>query len=228
MGIYNKRRFFFSSKWKTCRFICWLCSCNRIWYQCKKVNFYSCEYHTTNNTREALFWCSWPIDLSDVIVAKNIRSENELLRLANDQKQEGKRDLSLYVLNNVEKCVKLIHTTWEMENVRREMERESKTRIQLLRKFCDVDCVVGCSGQWLECAKQTLKRNSYGTAVFTEVVRLILQMGRVKYRNILITDPANCGKSFILNPLTIIYRNLLIQHKTHLHGLEQKRQKSFT
>ena len=168
------------------------------------------------------------LDLSDVIVAKNIRSENEVLRLANDQKQEGKRDLSLYVINNVEKCVKLIHTTWEMENMRREMERESKTRIQLLRKFCDVDCVVGCSGQWLECSKQTLKRNSYGTAVFTEVVRLILQMGRVKYRNILITGPANCGKSFILNPLTIIYRNLLIQHKTHLHGLEQKRQKSFT
>ena len=95
------------------------------------------------------------LDLSDITVAKNIRSKNELLRLANEQKQEGKRDLSLYVLNNVEKCVK--HTTWEMENVRREMGREAKTRMQLLREFCDVDCVVGCSGQWLECAKQTFE-----------------------------------------------------------------------
>ena len=101
--------------------------------------------------------------------------------------------------------MKLIHTTWGMKNVRREIERESKTRMQLLREFCDVDCVVGCSGQWLECAKQTLERNNYETAVLTEDVRLLLQMGREIYRNILITGSANCGKSFILNPLTIIY-----------------------
>lgn len=101
--------------------------------------------------------------------------------------------------------MKLIHTTWGMKNVRREIERESKTRMQLLREFCDVDCVVGCSGQWLECAKQTLERNNYETAVLTEDVRLLLQMGREIYRNILITGSANCGKSFILNPLTIVY-----------------------
>ena len=101
--------------------------------------------------------------------------------------------------------MKLIHTTWGMKNVRREIERESKTRMQLLREFCDVDCVVGCSGQWLECAKQTLERNNYETAVLTEDVRLLLQMGREIYRNILITSSANCGKSFILNPLTIVY-----------------------
>ena len=89
--------------------------------------------------------------------------------------------------------------------MRREIERESKTRMQLLREFCDVDCVVGCSGQWLECAKQTLERNNYETAVLTEDVRLLLQMGREIYRNILITGSANCGKSFILNPLTIVY-----------------------
>ena len=101
--------------------------------------------------------------------------------------------------------MKLIHTTWGMKNVRREIERESKTRMQLLREFCDVDCVVGCSGQWLECANQTLERNNYETAVLTEDVRLLLQMGREIYRNILITGSANCGKSFILNPLTIVY-----------------------
>ena len=50
------------------------------------------------------------LDLSDVIVAKN-RSKSELRRLANEQKQEGKKDLPLYVLNNVQKCVKLIQTT---------------------------------------------------------------------------------------------------------------------
>lgn len=48
--------------------------------------------------------------------------------------------------------------------------------MQLLRKFCDVDCVVGCSRTWSECAKQKLELNNYDTAVFTEAVRLLLQM----------------------------------------------------
>jgi len=38
--------------------------------------------------------------------------------LVHEQQEEGKRDLPLYVLNNVEKCIKLIGTMWEMENVR--------------------------------------------------------------------------------------------------------------
>ena len=48
-----------------------------------------------------------------------------------------------------------------MENVRIEMESESKTRMQLFREFFDVDCVTGCSGKWLECTKQTLEQNNY-------------------------------------------------------------------
>ena len=55
-------------------------------------------------------------------------------------------------------------------------KKDSKTQMQLLRKFCDVDCVVGCSRTWSECAKQKLELNNYDTAVFTEAVRLLLQM----------------------------------------------------
>ena len=91
-----------------------------------------------------------------------------------------------------------------MENVWREMERDSKTQMQLLREFCDVDCVVSCSRQWLECAKQTLEWNNYEIAVFTEAVRLLLEIGQGKYRNVLTTSHTNCGKSFILNAMTII------------------------
>ena len=146
------------------------------------------------------------LDMSDVIVAKNINSKAELLRLANEQRQEGKRDLALYVLNNVDKCVKLISTTWEMENVRREMERDSKTRIQLLRQFHNGECVPACDGQWLQCALQTLDRNSIDVKQFSKAVRDLLELGRGKHRNILMVGPANCGKSFILNPITKIFK----------------------
>ena len=146
------------------------------------------------------------LDLSDVIVAKDIKSKSELLKLANEQRQEGKRDLALYVLNNVEKCVKLINTTWEMENARIEMARQKKKRLELLQEFCETDCVANCNGQWLQCAIQSLQRNSYEVTEFSEAVRSLLQLGRGKHRNILITGPANCGKSFLLNPLAVVFR----------------------
>ena len=57
--------------------------------------------------------CFDALDLSDVIATKGITSKNELHRLANEQKQERKRDLPLYLLNNVEKCVKLFQGKWK-------------------------------------------------------------------------------------------------------------------
>ena len=57
--------------------------------------------------------CFDALDLSDIIATKGITSKNELLRLANEQKQERKRDLPLYLLNNVEKCVKLFQGKWK-------------------------------------------------------------------------------------------------------------------
>ena len=37
----------------------------------------------------------------------------------------------------------------------------------------------------------------------------LLEKGRGKYRNIFLKGPANCGKTFLLNPLTVIYRTFL-------------------
>ena len=58
------------------------------------------------------------------------------------------------------------------ENLSRETERKLKTWMQLLKEFCNVNFVVGCNGQLLECAKQPLEQNNYETNMFTEDVRL--------------------------------------------------------
>ena len=42
---------------------------------------------------------------------------------------------------------------------------------------------------------------------FLEAVKELLEKGRGKGRNILITGPANCGQTFILNPLTKIFKS---------------------
>lgn len=44
---------------------------------------------------------------------------------------------------------------------------------------------------------------------FWSAIRELLQKGRGKYHNIFLKGPANCGKTFLLNPLTIIYKTFL-------------------
>ena len=42
---------------------------------------------------------------------------------------------------------------------------------------------------------------------FSQAVKDLLEKGRGKFRNILFKGPANTGKTFLLNPLNIVYRS---------------------
>ena len=95
------------------------------------------------------------LDLSEVIIKENIRTKRELLCLAQSQKKNGKRDLALYVLNNTDKCVKIIETTWEMESAEGSIERSHRTRINILQEAMTNQCE-DPSCQWMSMAKDTL------------------------------------------------------------------------
>jgi len=96
-------------------------------------------------------------------------------------------------------------TAWELKNAPASLERESETRLTLLEECIQNQCVTGCNGLWLTCAKQVLDRNGISSQSFSNAIKLLLDKGRGKYRNTLIVGPANCGKMFILNPLWYIY-----------------------
>ena len=59
------------------------------------------------------------LDLAGTIIGQKIKSKDDLLELLNVQREEGKQDLPLYVLNT-DRCVKLIGTTWVTENAKEE------------------------------------------------------------------------------------------------------------
>ena len=52
-----------------------------------------------------------------------------------------------------------------------------------------------------------LRRNGIDRHGFCRALHELLEKGRSKNRNILLTGPANCGKTFLLKPLTVIYRS---------------------
>lgn len=145
-------------------------------------------------------------EVSQMAVQKGIKSRLELLSLANQQKKDGKTDLAEFIANRGYKAVEeAIRIGWEMEEAPAKLERNNKTRMEILQEFLQVECVSGCNKQWLSIAKDILRRNSIPEAAFTEVVRNLLVKGRGKYRNILLKGPANCGKTFLLNPLNSIF-----------------------
>lgn len=43
-----------------------------------------------------------------------------------------------------------------MENSKQQLDRQTKTRIELINEAKEGQCVEGCYGQWLTCAKEAL------------------------------------------------------------------------
>jgi hypothetical protein len=99
----------------------------------------------------------------------------------------------------------MMQSTWEIEEAKAKLERAKETRMELLQEARRSECAQGCNGDWLNCAEEILHNYGLSVEYFGEVVRDLLRKGRGKFRNIMLTGPANCGKTFLLNPLTLIF-----------------------
>ena len=55
-----------------------------------------------------------------------------------------------------------------------------------------------------------LHKNAIHPVVFASALQKLLLEGRGKYRNILITGPANCDNTFILSPVSKVFKDTLI------------------
>ena len=130
----------------------------------------------------------------------------ELLALANLQKTEGKTDLAEFIANRGYKAVdEAIRIGWDIERAPATLKRDKKTRMEVLNTVLGEECAPGCDKRWLSIAQDILKRNSIAEGEFSEAVRCLITRGRGKYRNLLLLGPADCGKTFLLNPLNGIF-----------------------
>ena len=93
-----------------------------------------------------------------------------------------------------------------MKSASEEVAREKLCRMEILSKVESGDCVNGCEGGWYECALEVLTNNSINPMCFAAALRELIEKGRGKFRNLMIVGPANCGKTFLLAPLQVIFR----------------------
>lgn len=146
-------------------------------------------------------------EVSEIIIEKGIESVTELQALAKKQKSEGKTDLAEFIVNRAPRVVSyVVQTAWDIENADATLQRSRKSRMLLLEEAGEGDCVNGCDGQWRLCANEILYKSGIDVELFRTAVKDLLLRGRGKNRNLLLTGPTNCGKSFLLNPLKVIYR----------------------
>ena len=147
------------------------------------------------------------LDVSDFILEHKITSDTQLFAAANSRKQEGQRDLAGYVLSkNPKSLLELINNTWKLKNASDEIERECKSRIEIIKEAVNVQCVDGCNHDWISCALELLRFNKIHPFVYAAALRELISLGRGKFRNILIVGPTNCGKTFMLKPLEKLFK----------------------
>ena len=146
-------------------------------------------------------------EISQIIISKKIRDRSALLAHANRQKTEGKTNVAEFIVNQGTKVVnELIKSAWELENAEALERRKEKTRIEILQEACDERCCCSPEGEWELCALEVLHSNDIPPQQFANSVKDLLKNGRGKYRNVMLTGPTNCAKTFLLDPLNKIYR----------------------
>lgn len=99
-----------------------------------------------------------------------------------------------------------LSVSFELENAELDLAHSKLTRVEILYKELGNACVEGSNGKWLRMAEQVLGRNSIDRLDLSEGVQNLLQEGHGKYRNMLLKGVANCGKTFLLNPLNVVFK----------------------
>ena len=146
-------------------------------------------------------------DVAELVVKENIKEDVALLALAKEQKDLGKVDLANFVLGKPAKCRnELIKSVWKMQNASAIISRNTMSRMAIVREALLEPCAHLCGGLWLNCAREVSRNNGVNVFSFADPVRELLTKGRGKHRNIMIVGPANCGKTFMLDPLNDMFR----------------------
>ena len=147
------------------------------------------------------------VDVMTIIQQRNIQTETDLLALASEQAEDGLDELKAFIAETPERVYsELISKTWKMSKAIEQQRRSTQSRMARVLDALNMQCGPECSGKrWLQMAKEILRKNEINVYVYAEAIRSLLEKGRGKHRNIMIYGQANCGKTFLLHPLTRIF-----------------------
>ena len=132
---------------------------------------------------------------SRVHLRKGYQKLHCALTIAEEQRTASLMDIAELVFKRNKKILReLVTKTWQMESAKEKLKSSKVSRINTVKTHLNSDCVEGCSGQRLPCAKEVLLLNGIDTFQFVTSIKDLLIHDRGKNRNLIITAPANCAK----------------------------------
>ena len=107
------------------------------------------------------------IDISEFLVANNIKTEEELLTQAQEQFAKGKKDLKKFILSKSPKPQQdLVTTTWRIKEVVTNIRRQKKHGMEIIGKTLEKERVEECCGNWYRCVIEVLQGNNMERVAF--------------------------------------------------------------
>ena len=141
-------------------------------------------------------------------MSKGLKSCTDVLALAHMQKNEEKTDMAEFIVNRGSKVVnEVLRTAWEMEEAKAAQEHAAKSCLEILQEARGEPCTCKQASRWHASATELLEHNGISCKSFALAVKELLCKGCGEYRNIILTGPVNCGKTFLLNPLNSIHQS---------------------
>ncbi|KAF4713706.1 hypothetical protein FOZ62_008820, partial [Perkinsus olseni] len=141
-------------------------------------------------------------DIAGWITAKKLKTEVQFL--AEATKEKNVKD---FVLNSRDSPSVMLGKVWSMNSAANNVDRAAKGRLQILRESAEAGGCT-CGGVASQAIQHILSRNSVPFTSFSESVIGMLRGGRSRNRNLAISGPSACGKSYLMGHLGEIYESL--------------------
>lgn len=155
-----------------------------------------------NSRRNALR----PLDVQVLICDRGMNSPDELLALGEEQRVQGQRDLADFCAGKTSAQLESIfEQAWRARNAKAKIAKKKRNRMDVIRLAAIQACSPECNGRWLELALDLLHKNHIHEVIFADAVRTLLIAGRSKFNNLMILGESNTAKSFILQPLDVLF-----------------------
>lgn len=100
----------------------------------------------------------------------------------------------------------ILEMAWDIEGAPAKLARMELDRLSILRECERLACTCETPMLWQTLANQVLQLNGIGIDTYTQAVLAAITLGRGKFRNILHIGGTNRAKSFLIQPLKLIYK----------------------
>ena len=141
-----------------------------------------------------------------LIVQMELRTVLQVQATAKRNIDASQEALYAFLANkSKQRIAELVETAWEIEEAPAKQARLESDRIQILRDCETEACTCTEPLLWQHMANQVLQLNGIGVDSYSQAVLAALTLGRGKFRNILHVGETNRAKTFLIQPLKLIY-----------------------